>query len=319
MMDKRILSFLGMAFGITWSLVGVGYLLGVRDVLHWGYTPIAALGMTGPAIAAVIQQRVLDRATWNGLGLSLKGTRWDVVALTSLLGLSIVPLYFLVQHLLGQVAGSAAFGHVSITTERMIVSLEEMLASSGQAQLSDVVSRALHDVPAPVVLIAALGVALIAAFSINLPFMLGEELGWRGYLWQRTSHWAGIRRVNFTGMVWGLWHAPLIAMGHNYPDHRVAGIGLMVLFCLLAGLLFDWTRTRSRSIWSACVLHGLINGTAGITMLFAYGGHVLLASVVGVAGFVTLAVLGSLILLLDGSYRAGFLRPDPLLPVVVPA
>lgn len=316
MIDKRILSFLGLAFGITWGLLGVGYLLGVRDVSHWGYTPIAALGMWGPGLAALIQQRVLDRATWNGLGLSLKGMRWGVVALTALLGLCIVPLYFLVQHLLGQVVGSAAFGHVSITTERLIVALEELLASSGQAQISDVVTRALHDVSAPLLLILALGAALIAAFSINLPFMLGEELGWRGYLWQRTCHWAGIRRVGFTGMVWGLWHAPLIAMGHNYPEHRVAGIGMMVLFCLLAALLFDWTRTRSRSIWSACVLHGLINGSAGITLLFAYGGDPLLASVVGAAGFVTLALLGLLILLLDVRYRAGFLKPISMLPNV---
>lgn len=316
MLDKRILSFLGLAFGITWGFVAVGYLLGVRDASHWGYTPVAVLGMWGPGLAALIQHRFLDRATWNGLGLSLKGTHWGVVALTALLGLCIVPLYLLVQYMLGEVSGSAAFGHVSITTERLIVTLEEMLASSGQAQLSDVVTQALYDVSAPLVLLFALGVALIAAFSINLPFMLGEELGWRGYLWQSTSHWAGLRRAVFTGTVWGFWHAPFIAMGHNYPDHRAAGIGMMVLFCLLAALLFDWTRTRSRSVWSACILHGLINGSAGITVLFAYGGHPLLASVVGVAGFVTLALLGTLILLLDGRYRAGFLKPLHILPVV---
>lgn len=314
MLDKRILSFLGLAFGITWGLVAVGYLLGVRDASHWGYTPVAALGMWGPGLAALIQHRFLDRASWSGLGLSLKGTHWGVVALTALLGLCIVPLYFLVQYLLGHVAGGASFGHVSITTERLIVALEEMLASSGQAQLSDVVTETLYDVSAPLVLLFALGVALIAAFSINLPFMLGEELGWRGYLWQRTRHWSGMRRVGFTGMAWGLWHAPLIAMGHNYPDHRVAGIGMMVLFCLLAALLFDWTRTRSRSIWSACVLHGLINGSAGVSLLFGYGGHPLLASVVGVAGFVTLGLLSLLIVLLDGSYRAGFLKPLPMVP-----
>lgn len=306
MMDKRMVSFLGMAFGFTWAFVIIGYLLGVRDVSHMGYTILAALCMLGPAGAAVIQQRVLDRSAWSGLGLPLKGTHWGVVAMTAVLGMSIVPLFFLVQHVLGSNFGTDAFGAVSITTERMVLSIEELLAATGQAGLVEGRFGFLRDTPAGLVLLAGLGAALLSAFTFNLPFMLGEELGWRGYLWQRTAHWSGLRRVMFTGTVWGLWHAPLIAMGHNYPDHRVAGIGMMVLFCLLLSLLFDWTRTRSGSIWSACILHGLINGTAGLSALFAYGGHALVGSLVGVSGFVTCAVLALLVLLFDARYRATF-------------
>jgi len=308
-MDKRIISFLGMAFGFTWAFVIIGYVLGVRDVSHWGYTILAALCMLGPAGAAVVQQRVFDRSQWSGLGLPLKGTRWGVVAITAGLGMSIVPLFFLVQHVLGSIFGTAAFGEVSITTERMVLSMEELLAATGQAGLVEGRFGFLRDTPAGLVLLAGLGAALISAFTFNLPFMLGEELGWRGYLWQRTAHWSGLRRVLFSGTVWGLWHAPLIAMGHNYPDHRLAGIWMMVLFCLLLSVLFDWTRTRSGSIWSACILHGLINGTAGLSALFAYGGHALVGSLVGVTGLVTIALLALLVLLFDARYRASFLAP----------
>lgn len=317
-MDKRIISFLGMAFGFTWAFVIIGYLLGVRDVSHWGYTILAALCMLGPAGAAVVQQRVLDSSPWSGLGLPLKGTRWGVVGITAVLGMSIVPLFFLVQHVLGSLFGTAVFGEVSITTERMVLSIEELLAATGQAGLMEGRFGFLQDTPAGLVLLAGLGAALLSAFTFNLPFMLGEELGWRGYLWQRTAHWSGLRRVLLTGTVWGLWHAPLIAMGHNYPDHRLAGIWMMVLFCLLLSVLFDWTRTRSGSIWSACILHGLINGTAGLSALFAYGGHALVGSVVGVTGFVTFALLALFVLLFDTRYRAMFFAPGAPTLAAVP-
>lgn len=311
-MDKRILSFLGMAFSFTWAIVAIGLSLGVRDVSHPAYVVLGALCMLGPAVAALVQQCLLDHAPWSGLGLPVKGTRWEIVAITALLGMCIVPGYFLVQHVLGSVLGVETFGQVSITTERMTTSIAELFAAVGQEGAASGAFGFLGDLPGGLVLLIVLVIALFSAITFNLPFMLGEELGWRGYLWQRTAHWSGLRRVGFTGMVWGLWHAPLIAMGHNYPDHRVVGIGMMVLFCLLLSLLFDWTRTRSGSIWSACILHGLLNGTAGVTMLFAYGGHALVASVVGITGLLTIALLVLLVLLFDTRYRAEFFGPiDP--------
>ena len=49
---------------------------------------------------------------------------------------------------------------------------------------------------------------------INLPFALGEELGWRGYLLPHLCQSMSIHRaILFSGAIWGLWHAPMIAMG----------------------------------------------------------------------------------------------------------
>jgi membrane protease YdiL (CAAX protease family) len=83
---------------------------------------------------------------------------------------------------------------------------------------------------------------------------------------------------------------------------------MMVLLCLAMALLFDWTRTRSRTIWSSCLLHGVINGSAGATVLFMWAGHPLVGSVAGLAGVIAIVVLGSAILLFDGNYRRTFLR-----------
>jgi uncharacterized protein len=150
--------------------------------------------------------------------------------------------------------------------------------------------------------------ASFSAFTVNLPFMLGEELGWRGYLFASTSRWSAAKRVAFTGTVWGIWHAPLILLGHNYPGYPFLGIVLMMVFCTLLAMLFDLSRQRSNSVWGPCVLHGIINGSSGAFVLFAWDGHVLLASPAGVAGLVALLVLCIVVFTFDGSYRRSFFR-----------
>ena len=305
--DKRILSFLGLAFGISWTIAGIGLAFGVRAASGIPYTVMAALVMLGPALAAIIQQRLLDKAPWSGLGLQLRGTRWSVVAWTACVAICIVPLTLAVVHVLGDLMGMSAFGMVEVSHERIAIAVREL--SSGklaEASIQRQVER-LSTVPAMFILVFALGAALIAAMTFNLPFMLGEELGWRGYLWQHTAAWNGARRVGSTGLVWGLWHAPLIAAGHNYPGEPLLGIVMMVLFCLTMALLFDWTRTRSMSIWSSCLLHGTINGSAGVTALFMWQGHPLVGSIAGLAGVIAVLVLAAAVLVLDKNYRRSFL------------
>ncbi|MCW5898677.1 MAG: CPBP family intramembrane metalloprotease [Flavobacteriales bacterium] len=303
MRRHRIASFLLLAFGISWALVGVGWILGARHAGHPFYGVVAAVCMFGPAIAAIIQQRLIDRDSWEGLGSRFRDTRWKMLAWTALLGMLLVPTVLLVIHLLGNMGGWDAIGRVSMTSERLVRSIQDIAAAQGvpvpEGQL-----KLLTSVPAAMVLVILQLVALLGALTFNVPFMLGEELGWRGYLWQRTAHWSGSRRVLFTGVAWGLWHAPLILMGHNYPSAPWSGVGMMVVLCVLFALFFDWSRTRSGSVWSSVLLHGLINGSAGGFVLFAGGGHPLVATPVGVAGFIAFALLGGALLLLDRDYRS---------------
>ena len=312
---KRIGTFLLLAFSISWSIAGIGIAMGVTPAKQMGYLVMAGSFMFGPAIAAIIQQRLIDRGPWRGLGIGFGDVRWGQVGWSVALGLAIIPLALMVAWVLGDGLGMEVFGHVSITQERMLVSMEQVTRMAGME--SAAVSGPLKDVQLPGVawLLVLLAGALLAACTVNLPAMLGEELGWRGYLYQATAHWSGLRRVVFTGVVWGLWHAPLIALGHNYPDHPVAGIALMVVFCVLLAVPFDRARQRSGTVWSAALLHGCINGSAGAYMLFAWDGATLVNSPVGLAGFIALALLTAIILAIVPVYRAGFLRDTPPMPL----
>lgn len=302
MESKRIIRFCAIAFGFTWLVAGIGWSMGITTEALVPYMVVAALCMLGPAIAAIILQRKVDGLPWSGLGFVIKGTQWRVLLLTAAMGMLLVPLYLLIQHVLGDRLGIAAFGHAAVSDERLTIAISDLMAQFGKDE--PVAESSLRGMPAWALLLIIQVAALFSAFSLNLIFMLGEELGWRGYLYQVTEHWSGIRRIALTGVLWGLWHAPLIAMGHNYPGYPVVGIGMMVIFCMLAGFLFDWTRARSGSIWSSAMLHGLINGTAIGSSLFGWGGHPLVGSIVGVGGFITMAVFIVAIVAMDRDYRA---------------
>lgn len=97
-------------------------------------------------------------------------------------------------------------------------------------------------------------------------------------------------------------------MGHNYPGHPYVGVPMMMAFCTLLAVLFDHARSRVNSVWGACVLHGIINGSAGAFTLFAWDGHVLVASPAALSGFIAIGLLIVVVFVFDPRYRRSFFR-----------
>ncbi len=105
------------------------------------------------------------------------------------------------------------------------------------------------------------------ALTINSIFSLGEEIGWRGYLFRLLGWEFNLRNVLKIGLIWGLWHSTAIALlGHNYPLLRARGIPLFVLFCTaLSATMLKLTR-ESESILPAVSMHGCLNAIWGLTV-----------------------------------------------------
>lgn len=106
---------------------------------------------------------------------------------------------------------------------------------------------------------------------IMTPVLFGEEFGWRGFLQQRLFPGAPALAALATGLIWGVWHYPLILRGYNYPDHPVLGAALFTVFTVLVSYIFGWFYRRSGSIWCASLAHAATNVVGALSLLWLAG------------------------------------------------
>ena len=130
------------------------------------------------------------------------------------------------------------------------------------------------------------------AIIINSVFAFGEEYGWRGYLLPKLSMRFGpLVGSIVVGVVWGLWHAPVILAGHNYfAEFWWPGIPLFTVFTVEASLLLSWAYLRYGT-WGSAVCHGAINAVSGLYFFFYVPDPPWLLNPAGIAGILGMAPL----------------------------
>lgn len=113
---------------------------------------------------------------------------------------------------------------------------------------------------------------------INAFVSLGEEIGWRGFLYPQLKARFGWRKgCILGGVIWGAWHWPIIwLIGYEYGTEYVGFpvIG-MLIFCIVTvvlGILCDWLYERSGSIWLPSICHGAINAAATVPLTVCISG-----------------------------------------------
>jgi hypothetical protein len=77
------------------------------------------------------------------------------------------------------------------------------------------------------------------------------------------------------GLIWGVWHWPVIAMGHNYgleyPGAPWLGMMMMVWVTMGLGTFLGWLTLRSGSVWPAVIGHAAINGISALAAVCVQG------------------------------------------------
>lgn len=101
---------------------------------------------------------------------------------------------------------------------------------------------------------------LIGPF-LGLIISFGEEYGWRGFLQTELVRLGRVRGVFYLGIIWGIWHWPVIWMGYNYPGQPLLGSLFMVGYCIILAYFLAYAVFKSKGIWAAAYLHALNNQT----------------------------------------------------------
>ncbi|WP_052424068.1 CPBP family intramembrane glutamic endopeptidase [Nonomuraea candida] len=138
------------------------------------------------------------------------------------------------------------------------------------------------------------GIVVSTLFASVTAF--GEEWGWRGFLLPRLLPLGYGRAIVASGLVWGLWHAPLTLLGWNYPGLGPWAVLPFTLFCVAAGAVLGWLRLRTGSVWPAVIGHGALNAAVPtLYLVVSEAGRLpdpLLGGVFGAIGLLAFGALG---------------------------
>jgi uncharacterized protein len=127
--------------------------------------------------------------------------------------------------------------------------------------------------------------------------ILGEEIGWRGYLLPRVQQLTDDKRraALVTGFLHGCFHVPLILLATTYDQGvpRWVAAPIVVALITAGGVFYAWIWDRSTSVWPVAIAHNTVNTVfdLGAAAVVATGGGVNLAYVAGETGFATLGVV----------------------------
>ncbi len=297
---KKIWLFLGLTFGVDWLLAGLFYLLGGR----LNTTPavfMALCYMFVPMIMAIVVQKYIYHEPIKGpLGVSFRINTWWLAAW-------LIPpaLAF------GAFGISLLFSGVSYSPE--MAGIYEHFRKVFTPEQIEAIKRQQALLPIHPVWLSLIS-GLIFGPTLNALAGFGEELGWRGFLQKELSMLGFWRSSALIGFIWGVWHLPLILMGHNYPEHPVPGVFLWTVNCVFLGIVFSYVRIRAQSVIAAAVMHGTYNAMAGVAIILIAGGSDLTTGLPGAAGAIASAVAAALLFIYDRYVSRGSIAGTPEIP-----
>ncbi len=274
---RAVCWFVVVTFTCTWTVEFIALRSGVRFEVQ----TVRKVGfLTGcmciPALAAYVTRRWLTREGFATVPLQSLGSLTPFRHI--LVG---VPLLFTLIY-----GFTALLGLGGFTGDPRVALMHIVRVPPGSA------------LPSQRILITALafGTFLTAPF-VNALAAFGEEFGWTGYLLPHLLPLGKWKAAGTYGIIWGLWHGPLILGGFHYAGHPWAGVGLMCVFTLGVGMMQCALLLAYRSILLTSLLHGCVNANLlGLIPLLFLNVQPLWGGAFGVVGLVTLFVAGALVL-----------------------
>ena len=274
-----------MKKAIRFSIAVCLFSWAMAAVAHWGFgigadtlgglMGFSVLYMFFPLITALVLQAI-DNEKFNHTGLvNFKVSRSWLVAwlLPVVLALACIPVNSWMPGV-----------ELQYNSEQLI---NQYHVPEDQPEM---VREPLGKMPSYLLIISTIFSGLIAGITINAIASFGEEYGWRNYLVGALREVKFWKAALFIGIVWGVWHFPLILMGHNYPNEPRWGVLLMVVMCILLGVIELYFVLKSKSMVVAAIMHGTFNAVSGIAIYFILGGNDFLNGMSGLSGFIVMAV-----------------------------
>jgi uncharacterized protein len=224
---REVVLYVVLAYGLAWTWSGFWLLPYLGDLLARSTTPTDMLGRLGPAATLGTMLTPMISALAMRIFVSKEGLKGS-------LGLLRSPKYYLAALLIPP---------VFVTAVVLIV----QVLSLGEFRWSEAGWFVYL-------------MLLLIALPVTL-FTFGEEYGWRGYLLPRLLPLGEIKASVLLGVIWGVWHLPLLLAGLNYPGVNV-WLAIIIFTFVTVALSFTYTWfyvASSGSVLVAAVFHASTN------------------------------------------------------------
>lgn len=227
----------------------------------------AFVGGFTPMVAAFVVRKWVTREGFSDAGLRLNIRRWPYYFLAFLFPWAVLAAIVLQAKLFGLAQPDLS---LLDATHKILPGFAGNTRSG-----NDVIAR----------------LALLAL--VQSPFAIGEEFGWRGYLQLRLFPSRPLAAAVATGLIWALWHLPLVLRGGELPGDRLTSFLMFCVFTVLVAIILSWLRLRSGSVWVTCVAHSTVDVVLGIlsVMIFFKSGDPSYVWGLGVLGWIPLGLI----------------------------
>jgi len=249
--QRALIFFLTLNFVPTWILWSLLSILQVKPAEPLRFVIFATAGMYFPGIAALVVRFVMLNEDLRDTTLFRLGRPGYYLWAWLLFPFLITATVLL------DIFSGAAHPDWSLDHLRM------MFSAAGQSPPRDLARFALWQLATA----ATIGPPLHALTTI------GEELGWRDFLLRHLvrmgfDQWTALIA---SGVVWGLWHIPIILLGLEYVEHPVIGVPMFITYTVLVGIIIGWLQLASGSVWVSALAHGSINAFQRAALVFIVG------------------------------------------------
>lgn len=138
----------------------------------------------------------------------------------------------------------------------------------------------------------------VVGITLNMVIALGEELLWRGLLWEQLKHLGLLPASLIIGFIWGVWHAPAIwVIGLNHPGVPLwIDLAMKVVVSMSLTPILCYFRARGDSIGVVAAFHGTLNGMAMLAFVLFEAPNTLTIGVGGLPGIALYMGLSALLI-----------------------
>ena len=262
---KKVVRFVLITLAAAWAIQIVVSLFAVNNPGMTGTGVFQAglmICMFVPLIVSIIVKGGVKRFGWKP---NLKGNiKWIFFALLMPMVFTVLgaAVFFMIRPDLFSLDGS----YMLKVVEAQGIDPDEYMKSMGQQGLSMEM----------MMLITAIACVTYAPF-INMFLAIGEEAGWRGFLYpELKKRYSRVVTWILGGAVWGAFHFPAMLIagyeyGTDYIGAPVLGLVTFTLTCITWGMFLEVIYDKTRCIWFPALLHGSINASATMFQLLLNG------------------------------------------------